>query len=179
MNSKKKTKKKKTKKYSSDSKLSATENTEKENSTEIEIINDSQDENEKYEELLDESISEISSEISSENEIDDKDCIYYEKNSFFENKELIDKKNIYVTNDNRITRPILTKYEYVRILTDRIKQLTLGAKPLLKNINGLDDKEIAILEIKNRVCPFKIERPLPNGQKEVFKLSELVVKSIY
>jgi DNA-directed RNA polymerase subunit K/omega len=175
MSSKKKIKKKKTKKYSSDSKLSATENTEKENSTEIEIIDDSQEENEKYDELLDESMS----EISSDNEIDDKECIYYEKDTFFENKELIDKDNVYVTNDNRITRPILTKYEFVRILEDRIKQLTLSAKPLLKNINGLNDKEIAILEIKNKVCPFKIERPLPNGQKEVFKLSELTVKTTY
>tara|TARA_S200000501_G_scaffold249001_1_gene233251 strand:- start:849 stop:1376 length:528 start_codon:yes stop_codon:yes gene_type:complete len=175
MSSKKKSKKKKiNKKNDSDNLISATENDE-ENSTEIEIIDDSQDENNNYEELLDESIS----EMSSDEENDDKECIYYEKDNFFENKKILNKDNIYVTDDDRITRPILTKYEYVRILTDRIKQLTLGAKPLLGNINNLSDKEIAIEEIKHKVCPFKIERPLPNGQKEVFKLSELIIKNSY
>lgn len=171
MSSKKKnTKKKKTKK--NDSEKLATDN--EENITEIEIIEDSLEDDDKYDELLDDSLS----EMSSDDEID-KDCIYYEKDNFFDNKKVIDEDNIYITGDERITRPILTKFEYVRILTDRIKQLALGAKPLLSNINGLNDKEIAILEIKNKKCPFKIERPLPNGQKEIFKLEELAIKDNY
>ena len=75
----------------------------------------------------------------------------------------------------RLTKPILTKYEFVRILTDRTKQLAQGAKPMLKNINGLSSKEIAKLELKNKTVPLIIERPIPNSNVERWKLSELEI----
>ena len=37
----------------------------------------------------------------------------------------------------RISASKLTKYEMVRILGERTKQLTMGAKPLIKNYEGL------------------------------------------
>ena len=67
----------------------------------------------------------------------------------------------------------MLKYERVRLLGDRAQQLALGAKPMLKNIEGLSTKEIAELEIKNNVIPLIIERPLPNGKKERWYISEL------
>ena len=78
-----------------------------------------------------------------------------------------------VPNEQRITRPILTKYERVRILGDRKQQLTLGAKPMIKNIDMLSPGEIAELELKNNVIPLIIERPLPNGKKERWFIKEL------
>jgi DNA-directed RNA polymerase subunit K/omega len=79
----------------------------------------------------------------------------------------------YLTGENRISRPILTKYEYVRIIGERTKQLTMGAKPLITNINKLNYKEIAIAELKQNTLPFKIVRPLPNNQFELWDLNEL------
>ncbi len=69
----------------------------------------------------------------------------------------------YITGLDRITKNILTNFEAVRIIGERIKQLTMGAKPLIKNYNGLNYEEITIAEFKLKMTPFKIIRPLPNG----------------
>ena len=87
---------------------------------------------------------------------------------FGDEKTLIEK-NI------RISKPVLTKYEFVRLLTDRTKQLAQGAKHMLKNTKELSSKEIAKLEIKEGVIPLIIERPIPNSKSERWKISELQV----
>jgi DNA-directed RNA polymerase subunit K/omega len=75
----------------------------------------------------------------------------------------------------RLSKPILTKYERVRLMSDRTKQLAQGAKPMLKNTEGLSSKEIALLELKHKVIPLIIERPVPNSGVERWKLSELEI----
>ena len=75
--------------------------------------------------------------------------------------------------DKRITRNKLTKYEMVRILGERTKQLIMGAKPLVKNIDGLSYDIIAEEELKLNMIPFKVKRPLPNGKVEIWDLDEL------
>ena len=67
----------------------------------------------------------------------------------------------------------MTKYEKNRIIGDRSKQIALGAKPLIKDASHLSSKEIAELELKHNVLPLIIERPLPNGMKERWRVSEL------
>ena len=47
------------------------------------------------------------------------------------------------------------------------------AKPLVKNIDDLTYEEIAILELRKNVIPFKIKRPLPNNTLEVWDIEEL------
>lgn len=79
----------------------------------------------------------------------------------------------FLDKENRISLPILTKYERVRVLADRVKYLTLGAKPMLKNTVGMTDEEIAKEELEQKVLPFIIERVLPNGKKERWELNEL------
>jgi len=74
---------------------------------------------------------------------------------------------------DRITRNKLTKYEMVRILGERTKQLTMGAKPLIKNIDNLPYDIIAEEELKLNMIPFKIKRPLPNGKVDIWTLDEL------
>ena len=86
---------------------------------------------------------------------------------------------VQISKDNRTTKPRLTKYEYVRLLTDRTKQLSLGAKPMIKNTENLSDLQIARLEIKHNIIPLIIERPLPNGQYEVWKISELEIDLVH
>ena len=79
----------------------------------------------------------------------------------------------YVSKENRISSNRLSKYEMVRILGERIKQLTLGAKPLIKNFQTLSYDKIAEEELVRNMIPFKIKRPLPNGKYEIWTLDEL------
>ena len=78
-----------------------------------------------------------------------------------------------VDGPQRVTKPILFHYEKVRLIGDRTQQLTLGAKPMVKDIERLTSKEIAELELKHNVIPLIIERVLPNGMKERWHISEL------
>lgn len=80
-----------------------------------------------------------------------------------------------VAAEERETKPILTKYERVRILGDRAKQLSLGAKPMLLNVDNMNPKEIAKLELERKVIPFIIEKTLPDGRRERWKLNELAI----
>lgn len=87
--------------------------------------------------------------------------------------ELFGDETVLVGKNIRVSKPVLTKYEFVRLLTDRTKQLAQGAKQMLKNTQELSSKEIAKLEIKEGVIPLIIERPIPNSKSERWKVSEL------
>ena len=87
----------------------------------------------------------------------------------FGEETLSNNKNI------RLSKPILTKYEFVRILTDRTKQVAQLSKRMLKDTENLTAKEIAKLELKNKIIPLIIERPVPNSNAERWKLSELEI----
>ena len=82
---------------------------------------------------------------------------------------------IIVEDSKRITKPILYKYERVRIIGERTKQLSLGAKPMIKNTKNLDPKKIALLELEKGCNPFIIERPMPDGRFERWKVRELKI----
>lgn len=101
-----------------------------------------------------------------ENDNEDIDEEYFEEDI----KEYSD----IVPNEDRITKPFLTKYERVRLIGDRVRQLSLGAKPMIKNVEQLSPNEIAELELKHNVIPLYIERPLPNGKKERWYIKELI-----
>jgi len=82
---------------------------------------------------------------------------------------------LYVDPDDRITKPIMTKFERVRLLGDRTRQLSLGAKPMVKNISNLSPKEIAKMELSLGMMPLNVDRQLPNGRIERWKSSELKI----
>lgn len=98
-------------------------------------------------------------------------------NEYFDNNEEtelhIDNNTEYVSKENRVSTNRLTKYEMVRILGERTKQLTMGAKPMIKNYQSLSYEKIAEEEFKRNMIPFKIKRPLPNGKFEIWTLDEL------
>lgn len=150
--------------------------------------------NEEDEDVLEDTREEVEEDIKvKEDEEDhfddgDEECFYKlikKKGSIIgeEDEEIIDEgeffeeetvyKDTYVPDDQRITKQYLTKYERVRILGIRAKQLSLGAKPMIKNVIHLDPKEIAKLELQMGVIPLIIERPLPTGQKERWRINEL------
>lgn len=101
----------------------------------------------------------------------DDDFIVDEEDYFDEEHTHITQK--YVPNNERQTKPFLFQYERVRLYGERAKQLSLGAKPMIKNIQGLNSKQIAKLEIEQKVVPLSIERLLPNGLIERWNITEL------
>jgi DNA-directed RNA polymerase subunit K/omega len=83
------------------------------------------------------------------------------------------KPNKIKVGDKRICKKFVTKYERVNLISTRALHLSEGAKPMIKNIVGLTNIEIAKLEFQNKTIPLIIERPVPNMGVEQWYLSEL------
>ena len=130
--------------------------------------------------------------VSSENEsLDDKSDTIESSTEIFSEENFIDCKiedivkevsldsnnlqseQIVLSGNDRITNPRLTRYEMVRILGERTKQLIMGAKPLVKNHQDFNYEDIAIEELKLNMIPFKIKRPLPDNKIEIWNVAEL------
>lgn len=72
--------------------------------------------------------------------------------------------------------PILTKYEFTRLVGMRAKQINDGAKPFIDVEPGIiDGYVIALDEIKQKKFPCYIRRPKPNGKTEYWKLADLEI----
>jgi len=72
------------------------------------------------------------------------------------------------------TVPFITKYEKARILGERAKQINAGAKIFIKIEKTLiDGYLIALREYEEKMIPFIVRRPLPNGGSEYWKLQDL------
>ncbi len=106
------------------------------------------------------------------------DCFfeYIKDEDSFDDSEITENvsvNHVIIPSSDRISINRMTKYEFVRLLGTRTKQLAMGAKPMIKNVQGLSSKEIAILELKNNTTPLIIKRPLPNKKYEIWKIDEL------
>ena len=74
------------------------------------------------------------------------------------------------------TLPILSRYEKARILGERAKQLNSGAEPFIEVDETLiDGYLIALKELEEKKIPFIIQRPLPNGACEYWRLRDLEI----
>jgi DNA-directed RNA polymerase I, II, and III subunit RPABC2 len=104
------------------------------------------------------------------NKFDEDECEYNYDDIYDEKKE---EPSVIVEASQRITLPKLTKYERVRMIGTRAKQISLGAKVMVKNTAGLNPIEIAKIELEHRMIPMKIKRVLPDNKIEIWKLSEL------
>ena len=120
-------------------------------------------------------------ELDEGGEEEGKDCtldkMIDDDNEYYDNDEEVeaqpDTTVEYVKKEERQSSAKLTKYEMVRILGERSKQLTMGAKPMIKNYKNLPYDKIAEEELKLNMIPYKIRRPLPNGKFELWTLDEL------
>jgi DNA-directed RNA polymerase subunit K/omega len=165
------------------------EKEEIEGNTEEETEGETEEEIEEESEKEEESGKEEDDVGKEEGEDRDDDCVYKltkKKNTIdveiesaednFEDDEFEKTKNDndkYVKPNERKTKPFLFEFERVRILGERARQLTLGAKPMIKNIEKMDPKYIARLELEKKVIPIIILRELPNGLIEKWKVNEL------
>jgi len=165
----KKAAKKVSKKDESDDEYDVDDDVELDEADEVEVEEfDDDDEEEKDELNIEPDTEAVGCTLEEAIEEDDE---YFDNN---DEVELQDDQNIeYVTKENRLSSNRLTKYEMVRILGERCKQLTMGAKPLIKNYKDLSYDKIAEEEFIRNMIPFKIKRPLPNGKYEIWNLEEL------
>ena len=76
-----------------------------------------------------------------------------------------------------VSIPLLTKYERARVVGMRTVQLNNGAVPLIDDIPEtlIENSIIAEQELMAKKIPFIICRPLPNGDKEYWKLEDLEI----
>ena len=131
---------------------------------------DKDEEKEEFdEEIIDKKIDYLEKEPEAE------DCVYdLEYDEIYDTE--LDKQAIEVDKENRITKNIMTSYERVRVLGIRSKQITMGAKVLIKCDESLSAMEKAKLELETGMTPLKIKRTLPNNKFEIWKISELIQK---
>ena len=145
---------------------------------------DNEEEEENNEENYEEEISIDDNESINLNTNDDLDENTSEvnvsnmSNILYTNKLLnnIDSKTIKEKlNMSKKTLPLITKFEFSKIKSIRVTQLSNNSNPFIET--DLDDIEkIADEEIKQMKLPFIIKRNLPNGDYELWKLSELAVR---
>lgn len=157
--------------------LSDTEDNYDKKDTVEEPKNDEED----VEEEEEDEVEEEEEETDTKTKNVDEDCIYnyvelsseYDDDIISDDSDDNSEINNLVLPEDRKTKPYLTSKERVRILGDREKQLTLGAKPMLKNTGDMTAKDIAIYELAYDVIPLIIERVRPDKKIERWKVSEL------
>ena len=112
--------------------------------------------------------------IEDDSEEDENDLTEDDTNNF-ESFKVVSNTELYLDyeNKNRVTKPILTKFEVTRILGLRAQQIEMGNQPLIEIPNNIiDSKNIAELEYEKGVIPFIIRRFLPDGKYEDWKLED-------
>jgi DNA-directed RNA polymerase I, II, and III subunit RPABC2 len=74
------------------------------------------------------------------------------------------------------TIPFVTRYEKARIIGERAKQINAGASLFIEvEPNVIDGYLIALEEFNQKKIPFIIQRPMPNGGCEYWRLKDLDV----
>ena len=142
-------------------------------SDEFDDINDSdEDESENLNEL------DNSDDSDDLEEFDDpkSDLIEYENQDIYDTEDSIQPKKI--PDDKRITKPILTKYEFNRIYGLRLKHITSGSKLLISLSENLSIEKQVQQEIYQKKTPFIVRRNLPNNYYEDWKLKELFIPNV-
>ena len=72
------------------------------------------------------------------------------------------------------TVSFVTRYERARVLGERAKQINSGAQPFVPiDTTLIDGYLIALQEFEQKKIPFIIRRPLPSGNSEYWRLSDL------
>lgn len=74
------------------------------------------------------------------------------------------------------SRNFMTKYEKVKIVGLRAEQLQRGATPYVEfDPAHFNPIEIANKELDARKLPFMVCRTLPNGEKEYWRIEDMII----
>lgn len=141
----------------------------------------SEEENDDYSE--EEFIEEVSEEEDEDSD-EDKEEAEDEEDTCVMNLTSNKKLNNDVLEINEIlksqkydSKPVMTKYEFTKILGLRSQQICEGALPLVKVPEGMTDStEIALLELREKKIPFLIKREFSDNYREYWKVKDLQIK---
>jgi len=80
--------------------------------------------------------------------------------------------------EKKISKPIMTKYEFNQIISQRVTMIAHGAIPFVDVSNleiesNMNLSKIAMQELKEGKIPFIIKRPLPNNKYELYRVKDL------
>lgn len=80
--------------------------------------------------------------------------------------------------DIKISKPIMTIYEFDKIIALRTQQIASGAPLFINNIttdvkSNMELRQIALIELTEGRLPFMVERKLPNNKKEYYRVRDL------
>lgn len=89
-------------------------------------------------------------------------------------KEYSDIIGSYDPSNNK-TMNILTKYEKTKIIGMRMEQLARSGIPYVEFKGAFDPYAIALMELEENKLPFMICRTMPNGEKEYWRLKDMVI----
>ena len=82
----------------------------------------------------------------------------------------------------KISKLIMTRYEFNVVISTRTGQLSLGAIPFVEikeNVkSNMDLRKIALEELRQNKIPFIIKRPLPNNKYEFIRVKDLSLSAV-
>lgn len=134
------------------------------------------------EELGEEEFGEEEEELEEEEEEEiivekKKNCVLSGPISVYEDEKHHEasKQSIKIPDEERYDCPFLTRYEMVRLLGTRARQIELGGPVLIKlpANHSLSPYQIAKAELDVQASPIIITRPMPGGMYEEWKIEEL------
>lgn len=77
---------------------------------------------------------------------------------------------------DKITTPLLSKFEKAKILGVRAEMLSNGAEPVISKPYPNNTYLIALEELRQKKIPLIIRRTLPNGNIEDWRLEDLIIR---
>jgi DNA-directed RNA polymerase subunit K/omega len=87
---------------------------------------------------------------------------------------IIRTSNGQIMDPNHATTPLITRYEYAKVLGIRTEQLSAGGEPAIPvPYPDMSSAAIAEAEYRAGLIPFIIRRPLPSGKSEYWRVSDL------
>lgn len=83
----------------------------------------------------------------------------------------------------KVSKPIMTKYEFDQIISLRANQLALGS-PAFINIaemtikSNMEFRKVALQELQEGKLPYILKRPLPNNRFEYYRIRDLDLTAV-
>ena len=82
----------------------------------------------------------------------------------------------------KVSKLIMTKYEFNAVISLRTSQLSLGTIPFV-DVNdeiksNMDLRKVALEELRQNKIPYLIKRPLPNNKYEYVRVKDLNLSAV-
>lgn len=74
-----------------------------------------------------------------------------------------------------ISSRFMSKYEKTKVIGLRLEQLARGATSTVDTSDLFNIRDICLRELDERKIPFIVMRTMPNGNKEFWRLQDLII----